>query len=85
MNQKMTELQNGVKKYLKDLGLDMSKYKGCAKTDTRLIAVIDNSVEFESDCECGGTIYGNGWCNENGEMTSFGYQECDSCGWNQTS
>ena len=30
MNQKMNELQNGVKLYLKDLGLDMSKYKGCA-------------------------------------------------------
>ena len=44
MNQKMTELQNGVKKYLKELGLDMSKYVGCAKTDTRLIAVIDNTV-----------------------------------------
>ena len=44
MNQKMTELQNGVKKYLKDLGLDMSKYKGCAKTDTRLIAVIDDTI-----------------------------------------
>ena len=44
MNQKMTKLQKGVKKYLKDLGLDMSKYKGCAKTDTRLIAVIDNTV-----------------------------------------
>ena len=44
MNQKMTELQKGVKKYLKNLGLDMSKYKGCAKTDTRLIAVIDNTV-----------------------------------------
>ena len=44
MNQKMTALQKGVKKYLKDLGLDMSKYKGCAKTDTRLIAVIDNTV-----------------------------------------
>ena len=44
MNQKMIDLQNGVKKYLKDLGLDMSKYKGCAKTDTRLIAVIDNTV-----------------------------------------
>ena len=44
MNRKMTELQNGVKKYLKDLGLDMSKYKGCAKTDTRIIAVIDKTV-----------------------------------------
>ena len=44
MNQKMKKLQKGVKKYLKDLGLDMSKYKGCAKTDTRLIAVIDNTV-----------------------------------------
>ena len=44
MNQKMIDLQKGVKKYLKDLGLDMSKYKGCAKTDTRLIAVIDNTV-----------------------------------------
>ena len=44
MNQKMIDLQNGVKKYLKNLGLDMSKYKGCAKTDTRLIAVIDNTV-----------------------------------------
>ena len=44
MNQKMTELQNGVKKYLKNLGLDMSKYKGCAKTDTKLIAVIDNTI-----------------------------------------
>ena len=27
MNQKMIDLQKGVKKYLKDLGLDMSKYK----------------------------------------------------------
>ena len=44
MNQKMIDLQKGVKKYLKNLGLDMSKYKGCAKTDTRLIAVIDNTV-----------------------------------------
>ena len=44
MNQKMIDLQKGVKKYLKDLGLDMSKYKGCAKTDTRLIAVIDDTV-----------------------------------------
>ena len=44
MNQKMTDLQNGVKKYLKDLGLDMSKYVGCAKTDTRIIAVIDKTV-----------------------------------------
>ena len=44
MNQEMIKLKNGVKKYLKDLGLDMSKYVGCAKTDTRLIAVIDNTV-----------------------------------------
>ena len=44
MNKDMKKLQKGVKKYLKDLGLDMSKYKGCAKTDTRLIAVIDNTV-----------------------------------------
>mgnify|MGYP003152794153 FL=1 len=44
MNQKMIDLQKGVKKYLKDLGLDMSKYVGCAKTDTRVIAVIDKTV-----------------------------------------
>ena len=44
MNQKMTELQNGVKKYLKDLGLDMSKYKRCIRTDIRFIAVIDNTI-----------------------------------------
>ena len=44
MNQKMKKLQKGVKKYLKDLGLDMSKYVGCAKTDTRIIAIIDKTV-----------------------------------------
>ena len=46
---------------------------------------IDDSVEFESNCECGGTINGNGWCNDSGEIVKFGYQECDSCNWNQAS
>tara|TARA_R100000152_G_C6782207_1_gene219018 strand:+ start:14705 stop:14896 length:192 start_codon:yes stop_codon:yes gene_type:complete len=44
MNQEMIKLKNGVKKYLKDLGLDMSKYVGCAKTDTKIIAVIDKTI-----------------------------------------
>ena len=43
-NQEMIKLKNGVKKYLKDLGLDMSKYKGCVKTDTKLIAAIDDTI-----------------------------------------
>ena len=49
---------------------------------------VDDSVEFEHDChneDCDGTIRGNGWCNDDGEITSFGYQECDGCGWNQAS
>ena len=49
---------------------------------------MDDSVEFEHDChneDCDGTIRGNGWCNDDGEITSFGYQECDKCGWNQAS
>ena len=46
---------------------------------------VSNEVEFESDCECGGTIYGSGFEDNNGEMVSFNYQECDSCGWNQSS
>ena len=49
---------------------------------------VDDSVEFEHDChneDCNGTIRGNGWCNDDGEITSFGYQECDGCGWNQAS
>ena len=46
---------------------------------------VSNEVEFESDCECGGTIYGSGFEDNSGEIVSFNYQECDSCGWNQAS
>ena len=41
---KMENMKKEVKAYLKVLGLDMSKYGGCVKTDTKIIAVIDNTV-----------------------------------------
>ena len=52
MNQKIknmkkdftSDMKKGVKKYLKDLGLDMSKYKRCIRTDIRFIAVIDSTI-----------------------------------------
>ena len=47
MNQDKVEMQKmkkGVKLYLKTLGLDMTKYVGCAKTDTKIIAVIDKTI-----------------------------------------
>lgn len=49
---------------------------------------VDDSVDFKSPCfedDCNGTIYGNGWCDDSGEIVKFGYQECDTCGWNQAS
>ena len=49
---------------------------------------VDDSVEFERPCHednCNGTIYGNGWTDGNGEIVKFGYQECNTCDWNQGS
>lgn len=47
-------------------------------------------VEFKSECECGGTICGEGWSivsalDDSGEIVKFLYQECNDCGWNQVS
>ena len=38
------KLNADVKKFLKGIGLDTSKYVRCVKTDTRIIAVLDNTV-----------------------------------------
>ena len=40
------KLNADVKKFLKGIGLDTSKYVRCVKTDTKIIAVLDNTVIF---------------------------------------
>ena len=49
---------------------------------------VDDRVEFTSGCcedDCKGTINGSGWCDDEGMLVKFDYQECDTCGWNQAS
>lgn len=47
---------------------------------------IDERVEFSGECvndDCKGTINGLGWCDDDGVLVKFDYQECDSCDFNQ--
>ena len=49
---------------------------------------IDERVEFSSDCindDCDGTINGLGWCDDDGVLVKFDYQECNTCDFNQGS
>jgi len=39
----------------------------------------------EMDCECGGIIEGEAWCNENYEVLKFDHLECRKCNWAQLS
>ena len=49
---------------------------------------IDERVEFSSDCindDCDGTINVWGWCDDDGLLVKFDYQECNTCDFNQGS
>tara|TARA_R100001163_G_scaffold56373_1_gene44079 strand:+ start:917 stop:1084 length:168 start_codon:yes stop_codon:yes gene_type:complete len=39
-------MKNKIKKYLKDLGLNMTLYSGYFTTDTKIVAKIDNTIIY---------------------------------------
>ena len=44
-----------------------------------------DKASLQMNCECGGTIKGEGWVDENYEVLKFDYLECCKCNWTQLS